>query len=54
MVDNLRHPISKVRIALVGKYVQLHDAYISVVEALKHGGIYSHTTVEINGWMPRQ
>lgn len=47
MVDNLRHPISKVRIALVGKYVQLHDAYISVVEALKHGGIYSHTTVEI-------
>ena len=47
MVDNLRHPVSKVRIALVGKYVQLHDAYISVVEALKHGGIYSHTTVEI-------
>ena len=34
MVDNLRHPVSKVRIALVGKYVQLHDAYISVVEAL--------------------
>ena len=47
VVDNLRHPVSKVRIALVGKYVQLHDAYISVVEALKHGGIYSHTTVEI-------
>ncbi|MDO4440181.1 MAG: CTP synthase [Eubacteriales bacterium] len=47
MVDNLRHPVSRVRIALVGKYVQLHDAYISVVEALKHGGIYSHTTVEI-------
>ena len=33
--------------ALVGKYIQLHDAYISVVEALKHGGIYSHTTVNI-------
>ena len=29
----------EVNIALVGKYIQLHDAYISVVEALKHGGI---------------
>ena len=34
-------------IALVGKYIQLHDAYISVVEALKHGGIASHATVNI-------
>ena len=32
---------------MVGKYIQLHDAYISVVEALKHGGIFSHTTVNI-------
>ena len=47
MVDNLRHPTQEVTVALVGKYVQLHDAYISVVEALKHGGIYSHTTVNI-------
>ena len=47
MVDNLRHPTQDVAIALVGKYTQLHDAYISVVEALKHGGIYSHTTVRI-------
>ena len=47
MVDNLRHPVSKVRIALVGKYVQLHDAYISVVEALKHGGIASRVNVNI-------
>ncbi len=47
MVDNLKHPTQQVRIALVGKYIQLHDAYISVVEALKHGGIYSHTTVDI-------
>ena len=31
----------------VGKYTQLHDAYISVVEALKHGGIPQHTTVNI-------
>ena len=33
--------------SLVGKYIQLHDAYISVVEALKHGGIFIHTTVNI-------
>ena len=33
--------------ALVGKYIQLHDAYISVVEALKHGGIFSRATVNI-------
>ena len=47
MVDDLRHPTSKVTIALVGKYVQLHDAYISVVEALKHGGITNHVTIDI-------
>ncbi len=47
MVDKLKHPTENVTIALVGKYIQLHDAYISVVEALKHGGIYSHTTVNI-------
>ena len=34
-------------IALVGKYIQLHDAYISVVEALKHGGIANSATVNI-------
>ena len=37
----------EVKIALVGKYTALHDAYISVVEALKHGGIPEHTTVDI-------
>ena len=47
MVDKLKHPTQNVTVALVGKYIQLHDAYISVVEALKHGGIYSHTTVSI-------
>ena len=47
MVDALRHPTSKVHIAIVGKYIQLHDAYISVVEALKHGGIASHSVVEL-------
>ena len=47
MVDDLKHPTNEVTIALVGKYVALHDAYISVVEALKHGGIPNHTTVNI-------
>lgn len=47
MVNALRHPTKEVEIALVGKYIQLHDAYISVVEALKHGGIASRATVNI-------
>ncbi len=47
MVNDLKHPTDEVKIALVGKYVALHDAYISVVEALKHGGITNHTTVTI-------
>lgn len=47
MVHDLRNPNKEVRIALVGKYTALHDAYISVVEALKHGGIPLHTTIDI-------
>lgn len=47
MVDDWKHPQYKVRVALVGKYVSLHDAYISVVEALKHGGVANHASVEI-------
>ena len=47
IVDTLRHPARSVNIALVGKYVELHDAYLSVAEALKHGGIPSDAAVEI-------
>ncbi len=47
MVNALKHPTSEVTVALVGKYITLHDAYISVVEALKHGGIASHSVVNI-------
>lgn len=47
MVEALRFPVHEITIALVGKYISLHDAYISVVEALKHGGIASHATVNI-------
>ncbi len=47
MVNKLRNPVTEVTVALVGKYIQLHDAYISVVEALKHGGIDNHAVVNI-------
>ena len=47
MVEALKHPTKEVEIALVGKYTALHDAYISVVEALKHGGIPNSSTVNI-------
>ena len=39
MVEKMRNPRATVEIALVGKYVELPDAYLSVVEALRHGGI---------------
>lgn len=42
--NNLKHCV---RIALVGKYVQLHDAYLSVAESLKHAGYDHDTHVEI-------
>lgn len=47
MVDDFQNPRHTVTVALVGKYVALHDAYISVVEALKHGGIENQTEVNI-------
>ncbi len=47
MVSNLRNPERTVTIALVGKYVALHDAYLSVAEALRHGGIENRAQVHI-------
>ena len=47
MVERLRNPESEVNIAIVGKYTQLHDAYLSVVEALKHGGISCRAKVDL-------
>ena len=46
-VDNLK---DEVEIALVGKYVELHDAYLSVVESLKHAG-YKHKTKVTIKWV---
>ena len=47
MVERVRHQSRTVRIGLVGKYVQLHDAYLSVAEALRHAGYALDAKVEI-------
>ncbi|MDP4177268.1 MAG: CTP synthase [Bacillota bacterium] len=47
MVNKLKNLSKNVTIALVGKYVELHDAYLSVVEALSHGGLYNDANVDI-------
>ncbi|MCC8016317.1 MAG: CTP synthase [Clostridiales bacterium] len=48
MLDALRNPLQTVKIGMVGKYVELHDSYISVNEALKHGGIETRSAVDIH------
>ncbi|QAT60637.1 CTP synthase [Acidilutibacter cellobiosedens] len=48
IVKRAKNLKGKVRIALVGKYVELKDAYLSVAEALRHGGIANGVEVEIN------
>jgi CTP synthase len=48
MLEALRNPKQTVKIAMVGKYVELHDSYISVNEALKHGGIETRSAVDID------
>jgi CTP synthase len=47
MVEKQKNLEKSVTIALVGKYVELHDAYLSVVEALKHGGIANSAEIKI-------
>lgn len=47
LVDTIKTLEKKITIALVGKYVALRDAYLSVAEALHHGGFESGTEVEI-------
>lgn len=47
LVDRAAHIEGRVEIAVVGKYVALHDAYLSVVEALTHGGIANQVKVDI-------
>ena len=47
MVERMKHPTSTVTIGLVGKYTQLHDAYLSVMEALHHAGSALGSQVDI-------
>ncbi len=51
LLDRVHNPSEKVRIGLVGKYVDLPDAYLSVTEALRAGGFAHRTKVEIV-WVP--
>ncbi len=51
LLDRVHHPARTVRIALVGKYVDLPDAYLSVTEALSAGGFGNNARVQID-WVP--
>lgn len=53
VVENIKASTKPVNIALVGKYVALHDAYLSVSEALYHGGFENHAKVNIQ-WIDSQ
>ena len=48
MIDRIDSRKGSVKIALVGKYVRLHDAYLSVAEALQHGGFENGVEVNID------
>ncbi len=50
MIDDLRQPKKPVRVAIVGKYVELQDAYMSVREALQHAGLANNREVQIE-WL---
>ena len=47
LVEKIKAERKEVKIALVGKYVELHDAYLSVAEALRHAGYYHDARVKI-------
>jgi CTP synthase len=48
VVEAKQHPTGEVNVAMVGKYMDLKDSYISLVEALQHGGIHTRTRVNIH------
>src|SRR5207244_6216525 len=48
LTERIRHRQGDVHIGLVGKYVKLHDAYLSVHEALKHAGIHHGCHVHVS------
>ena len=51
LLERVHHPAETVRIAVVGKYIDLPDAYLSVTEALRAGGFGNNARVEIV-WVP--
>ncbi len=51
VLDAVHHPKDEVEVALVGKYIDLPDAYLSVTEALRAGGFANQTKVRIR-WVP--
>lgn len=48
LVDKVDNATKPVRIGLIGKYIELHDAYLSVVESIKHAGFHHGANVEID------
>ncbi|MGL6291580.1 MAG: CTP synthase [Silanimonas sp.] len=50
VVDAMEHPVDEVTVAVVGKYVDHQDAYKSLAEALKHGGLRQRTQVKLK-WL---
>jgi len=53
LVTSLREPLEPVNIALVGKYVELRDAYYSVREALHHAALYHNRDINLT-WVPSE
>ncbi|HEX3463826.1 MAG TPA: CTP synthase [Candidatus Elarobacter sp.] len=47
IAERIQHPHGRVRVALVGKYVELKDAYISITEAIAHAGVHHDVAVEV-------
>ena len=47
LVARIEASVSPVRIGLIGKYVDLHDAYLSVIESLKHAGFHHGAQIEV-------
>lgn len=47
LVERINNPTQTIKIAIAGKYTKLSDAYISIVESLKHAGYENHSKIEI-------
>lgn len=48
VVEGKLNPVNSITVSMVGKYMELLDAYKSLIEALTHAGIHTHTKVNIN------